>query len=244
MTDVQHFYPRSPCGERLFAHPGRVGAALFLSTLSLRRATIMTTIICIVLKFLSTLSLRRATVGGRTLFCATLIFLSTLSLRRATMLPALLLPASCLFLSTLSLRRATHYFHIVADDLDISIHALLAESDPMPPTALPPGILFLSTLSLRRATTCAERSPRARTNFYPRSPCGERPLPLYSVGHLYAISIHALLAESDHCRFILWGIFTQFLSTLSLRRATNGVQALRIEHIVFLSTLSLRRATA
>ena len=56
-----NFYPRSPCGERLFAHPGRVGAALFLSTLSLRRATIMTTIICIVLKFLSTLSLRRAT---------------------------------------------------------------------------------------------------------------------------------------------------------------------------------------
>ena len=34
----------------------------FLSTLSLRRATILTISICIALKFLSTLSLRRATV--------------------------------------------------------------------------------------------------------------------------------------------------------------------------------------
>ena len=58
-------------------------------------------------------------------------------------------------------------------------------------------------------------------NFYPRSPCGERQrlwIMLYSCP---GISIHALLAESDvqiGCRSSLNSIF---LSTLSLRRATQ-----------------------
>ena len=33
--------------------------------------------------------------------------------------------------------------------------------------------------------------------FYPRSPCGERPLELEPVPNFRFISIHALLAESD-----------------------------------------------
>ena len=103
--------------------------------------------------------------------------------------------------------------------INISIHALLAESDLTLPALLirqrdfyprsPCGerrfcvylfkfqALFLSTLSLRRATGSTE----------------ERPL-------LTVISIHALLAESDpsgQCTGRLW---TGFLSTLSLRRAT------------------------
>ena len=56
----------------------------------------------------------------------------------------------------------------------ISIHALLAESDRdimRLCCALAP---FLSTLSLRRATTKSEYFDTAMTNFYPRSPCGER----------------------------------------------------------------------
>ena len=79
-----YFYPRSPCGERLFSIFLPIRVALFLSTLSLRRATVeevsgdtwqrdfyprspcgerrsLTIIICIALRFLSTLSLRRAT---------------------------------------------------------------------------------------------------------------------------------------------------------------------------------------
>ena len=36
---TQNFYPRSPCGERLKLLPERLCDALFLSTLSLRRAT-------------------------------------------------------------------------------------------------------------------------------------------------------------------------------------------------------------
>ena len=58
-----------------------------------------------------------------------------------------------------------------------------------------------------------------------------------------AISIHALLAESDlqkprHCQ-----PFCQFLSTLSLRRATFWCAGIPVYAMVFLSTLSLRRAT-
>ena len=37
--------------------------------------------------------------------------------------------------------------------LDISIHALLAESDPGKVKVVEPGLAFLSTLSLRRATS-------------------------------------------------------------------------------------------
>ena len=58
---------------------------------------------------------------------------------------------------------------------DISIHALLAESD--------------------RGEIDANSQ---QENFYPRSPCGERrakPLHKYRTAD---ISIHALLAESDH----------------------------------------------
>ena len=34
-------------------------------------------------------------------------------------------------------------------------------------------------------------------DFYPRSPCGERPVLSLSFGAVWIISIHALLAESD-----------------------------------------------
>ncbi len=61
-------------------------------------------------------------------------------------------------------------------------------------------MLFLSTLSLRRATTQTQKTPHFTSYFYPRSPCGERRYwPCVSlVGR--AISIHALLAESDAAR--------------------------------------------
>ena len=35
-------------------------------------------------------------------------------------------------------------------------------------------------------------------DFYPRSPCGERRVTVLGVQHRAGISIHALLAESDH----------------------------------------------
>ena len=124
-------------------------------------------------------------------------FLSTLSLRRAT----IVFPKKdrqIIFLSTLSLRRATARRASRQQPAGISIHALLAESD-----------------SMRTSLFCG------CSDFYPRSPCGERlHYDNYNL-HCVEISIHALLAESDqqprqtrHCKKL------RFLSTLSLRRAT------------------------
>ena len=102
-------------------------------------------------------------------------------------------------------------------------------------------------------------------DFYPRSPCGERRLNLPSRPIDKNISIHALLAESDLPTDGLFFFGRRFLSTLSLRRATQrrlpdkthqriSIHALlaesdmdlkykRDQTILFLSTLSLRRAT-
>ena len=103
---------------------------------------------------------------------------------------------------------------------DISIHALLAESDqtnsallshatmyfyPRSPCGERPKTgrwgtghcRFLSTLSLRRATTAAAIATVVRANFYPRSPCGERRWKDAESRAQDSISIHALLAESD-----------------------------------------------
>ena len=102
----------------------------------------------------------------------------------------------------------------------ISIHALLAESDPTIADACNRRSKFLSTLSLRRAT------------------CQVIPK-----GSQAEISIHALLAESDRPRWAGRWTTTAFLSTLSLRRATCWPLT-KSTTSKFLSTLSLRRATS
>ena len=151
---------------------------------------------CMDILFLSTLSLRRATApkhgvcrGGINFYprspCGErlsafhsaqpdLRFLSTLSLRRATIrheLAALVAE----FLSTLSLRRAT----IQIADIQITFADFYPRSPcgerRKQPTGQEVTKIFLSTLSLRRATV-----PSFRTNL-----------------SLQTISIHALLAESD-----------------------------------------------
>ena len=81
----------------------------------------------------------------------------------------------------------------------ISIHALLAESDCSFRCVPPPSDTFLSTLSLRRATGATPLLTAMAEYFYPRSPCGER------------------LFET-----VQIAILDTFLSTLSLRRATSG----------------------
>ena len=126
--------------------------------------------------------------------------------------------------------------------------------------------LFLSTLSLRRATgpiiirvcyytyfyprsPCGERPHQYLSSdfwggyFYPRSPCGERLTGLGVGLYLVTISIHALLAESDAYTMTTTICIALFLSTLSLRRATNRFGRPIDVQLVFLSTLSLRRAT-
>ena len=145
-------------------------------------------------------------------------FLSTLSLRRATR-GEIHANSQQEFLSTLSLRRATiNVYHRIFGE-GISIHALLAESDPKsfrgrrcpanfyPRSPCgerrnatghgPDGRLFLSTLSLRRATVTGSESQKLILHFYPRSPCGERLGAPVERMPSSSISIHALLAESD-----------------------------------------------
>ena len=193
-------------------------------------------------------------------------FLSTLSLRRATLSISKTVrriwhfyprspcgerhvrcqgcPIGVEFLSTLSLRRAT--------TPSVFLHCTT--------------YLFLSTLSLRRATLAGPSGPAFLYNFYPRSPCGERLNDAINGRNPDFISIHALLAESDIDKIPNQCKIDQFLSTLSLRRATSmltslccgcfdfyprspcGERRLTImlydtSSLLFLSTLSLRRAT-
>ena len=111
------------------------------------------------------------------------------------------------------------------------------------------------------------RKPTTGRNnhFYPRSPYGERLQERFLVQSALLISIHALLTESDRQAFFYTAPHTyfyprspygerpvsvavqspasQFLSTLSLRRATVNSVLPGLENRLFLSTLSLRRAT-
>ena len=213
--------------------------------------------------FLSTLSLRRATIVHFSTFRQSTAFLSTLSLRRATgcscavrcrigiSIHALLaesdtprmfcrcrvrhfyprspcgerpwhmetikLPAKISIHALLAESDNSSYGAL--DGASISIHALLAESDWQAGAMQLPTAPFLSTLSLRRATYSVIFKISPLSNFYPRSPCGERQLTLVQ-------------------GFLCW----TFLSTLSLRRATCH-HINKNAAIGFLSTLSLRRAT-
>ena len=104
--------------------------------------------------------------------------------------------------------------------IKISIHALLAESDISFNIFLYLTTKFLSTLSLRRATRGGGFLSFVLSYFYPRSPCGERHGRFQTRCRSIRISIHALLAESDHAKNNDKRRSQQFLSTLSLRRAT------------------------
>ena len=195
-------------------------AVLFLSTLSLRRATLPTLRGFTGGLFLSTLSLRRATQAKTFKVSALRDFyprspcgerrpiLSIIYLTLINFYPR----SPCgerrfterrhwhvgQFLSTLSLRRATLY---------------LGRQNPEPGDFYP-------------RTPCGERrpariTPAASRNFYPRSPCGERRQVKQTYRVKISISIHALLAESDEPATPGNNKNDIFLSTLSLRRATT-----------------------
>ena len=87
------------------------------------------------------------------------------------------------FLSTLSLRRATLIFSCYYNTRIVSIHALLAESD----LAFSFAFLYSTTVSIH--ALLAESDPRTGLT------CGGG----------QNVSIHALLAESDANWFDLWG---------------------------------------
>ena len=79
----------------------------------------------------------------------------------------------------------------------ISIHALLAESDPGGPGRGAERGISIHALLAESDRSTGTRFPERRY-FNPRSPCGERPSGGTIVSSGTYISIHALLAESDH----------------------------------------------
>ena len=192
-------------------------------------------------RFLSTLSLRRATVSSL-LYFPFALFLSTLSLRRATKQDSYMGCCQRYFYprSPCGERRLNHekcalniYFYprspcgerpgiailrICTDP--ISIHALLAESD-----AAPYMYDYINAISIHALLAESDYNSGwhacCHRDFYPRSPCGERP------SRRSARKVRAV-----------------FLSTLSLRRATTIQILTRPQPVRFLSTLSLRRATS
>ena len=151
------------------------------------------------------------------------VFLSTLSLRRATIRALRSARDQPNFYPRSPCGERHPPLHARCRAADISIHALLAESDANTTPADQPEQKFLSTLSLRRATKGIYHGLRvemisihallaesdiavtihyaAFQHFYPRSPCGERPGAMLTGIAAPLISIHALLAESDPCSF-------------------------------------------
>ena len=124
------FYPRSPCGERLFVVLSLRGDYVFLSTLSLRRATPLTS----GTKTIFTNFYPRSPCGER----RCLIMLGGFAVDFYPRSPCG------------ERHRAPPYNLMIQQ---ISIHALLAESDSPPSINCMTHTQFLSTLSLRRATT-------------------------------------------------------------------------------------------
>ena len=193
-----NFYPRSPCGERL----EREGLDTTTERISIHALlaesdstqTVTTSGFSL---FLSTLSLRRATPKSRISISVMTTFLSTLSLRRATHFLICQVSEPSISIHALLAESDANLLAGSCVCLGISIHALLAESDYFASLAQSSRLrIFLSTLSLRRATTRIDQQVlnfgisihallaesdqllvplfRDVSHFYPRSPCGER----------------------------------------------------------------------
>ena len=189
---------------------------IFLSTLSLRRATPSVLHNFRPLQISIHALLAESDYDTSALMKCQVKFLSTLSLRRATIVMVGLLMFSLYFYPRSPCgerQRANSFPHAPPQ---ISIHALLAESDRQNPGKHYVAFRFLSTLSLRRATW-------ADTD--------------YNLSDI--ISIHALLAESDHISKARSERINRFLSTLSLRRAT-----IRPPNLLSMSDISIHALLA
>ena len=190
------FYPRSPCGERRGVRLSCFAKIIFLSTLSLRRATNTSiagritskdfyprspcgerhntsALLKCQVKFLSTLSLRRATYILVNTFSKIFKFLSTLSLRRATSSRCGRLQVVHYFYPRSPCGERLHYDNYNLHCVEISIHALLAESDAFDVLAVSAMLISIHALLAESDSSGVISGSRYR-HFYPRSPCGER----------------------------------------------------------------------
>ena len=81
---IDNFYPRSPCGERHIINCNSNFKQKFLSTLSLRRATVYGILPVSIAMISIHALLAESDVMDTLILANTVLFLSTLSLRRAT----------------------------------------------------------------------------------------------------------------------------------------------------------------
>ena len=126
----RNFYPRSPCGERLPINVMSVyGVQISIHALLAESDKLANVRNSPTNKFLSTLSLRRATPF---IHCLPrhAPFLSTLSLRRATPCHGRVHQSRDYFYPRSPCGERRNSLKIIGRQFDISIHALLAESDP------------------------------------------------------------------------------------------------------------------
>ena len=128
---------------------------------------------------------------------SSLIFLSTLSLRRATRLWTILYSCPGNFYPRSPCGERQRANRLAHAPPQISIHALLAESD----------ITY-------------QRQINQKSNFYPRSPCGERQTEVHNMkkAELFLSTLSLRRATFNTC---CSKPIHAFLSTLSLRRATS-----------------------
>ncbi len=186
-----HFYPRSPCGERLCLYrPARPLQGISIHALLAESDSASSAWWIAHRHFYP-----RSPCGERLRVAMAASRSSSISIHAA-------------------LRHGIH-------SGSISIHALLAESD----TGTGCGIWHPPSISIHALLAESDKSAGNgcghAANFYPRSPCGERPALSPSSAFKCTISIHALLAESDVVGHAVGSVRGVFLSTLSLRRATR-----------------------
>ena len=177
-----YFYPRSPCGERLAEVDGEdTSSGDFYPRSPCGERPTITGIIYSDRK----ISIHALLAESDDLHRGEMVLTARISIH--ALLAESDVKGICFnsqipeFLSTLSLRRATLSYYFRKYLFLISIHALLAESD----------LIYCHLLRT------------SYSNFYPRSPCGERLGILQKRCHELLISIHALLAESDKSSYQL-----------------------------------------
>ncbi len=216
---IQHyFYPRSPCGERQYQAIKTKARKEFLSTFPLRGTSKL------VLMFLRGIKnfYPRSPCGERPQIDAAIGAVKNISIHvplagnvcNRVCAPchgsgiSIHVPLAGNVIAALeNERRPTH----------ISIHVPLAGNVATAPPAESVPSAFLSTFPLRGTSgSCATICGMA-FNFYPRSPCGERPL------------------SEEHSASL-----TLFLSTFPLRRTSGADIGTAISRALFLSTFPLR----
>ena len=126
---MKNFYPRSPCGERPLSGSSRATVLVFLSTLSLRRATLFCNLNVLLPKTISIHALLAESDRSSFMPLDSEPYFYPRSPCGERQHSKCSYTCRKPFLSTLSLRRATSNSAYSSICFNISIHALLAESD-------------------------------------------------------------------------------------------------------------------